>query len=227
VFSADPIPGNEVAINALIDDIAEAGARVLYSDISDRLHVSGHGSQGDLSLLMSLVRPKKVLPIGGTYKHMVAYKALAKRNGFSDKDILLPDDGQEVIFSKNGSATLGKKHHLQNVYVDQVSGEEVDTFVLRDREKISKEGIVIVMAEVDTYGNLVDKPNIIVKGLTGAEAAEIVSGLSQEIKNNIKGKDKRVTDWNYLRRTIGNVAEKYLALKKRRRPLVIPVVIEV
>src|SRR3990167_11476868 len=100
VFSSDSIPGNEVAVNSLIDDISKAGARVLYSDISERLHVSGHGSRGDLSLMMNLVRPKKVLPIGGTYKHMIAYKTLAKRNGFSDNDILLPDDGQEVLFTK-------------------------------------------------------------------------------------------------------------------------------
>lgn len=226
-FSSDPIPGNEVAINALIDDIAKAGARVLYSDISDRLHVSGHGSQGDLSLLMSLVRPKKVLPIGGTYKHMIAYKALALKNGFSDEDVLLPEDGQEVIFDKSGTAVLGKKIHLQNVYVDQVSGEEVESFVLRDREKISKEGIVIVMNEVDTYGNLTDKPNIIVRGITGGEATEIVNGLSAEIKNNVKGRGKKVTDWNYLRRFIADIAEKYLAKKMKRRPLVIPVVIEV
>lgn len=226
-FSSDPIPGNEVAINALIDEIAKSGARVLYSDITDRLHVSGHGSQGDLSLLMSLVRPKKVLPIGGTYKHMIAYKNLAIRNGFTEKDVLLPEDGQEVIFDKSGSVTLGKKNSLQNVYVDQVSGEEVDSFVLRDREKISKEGIVVVMAEVDTYGNLAGSPNVIVRGITGNEVNQIVAGLSNEIKNNIKGKNKKVTDWNYLRRFIATIAEKYLSSKMKRRPLVLPVIIEV
>lgn len=226
-FSSDPIPGNEVAINGVIDDIAKSGARVLYSGITDRLHVSGHGSQGDLSLLMDLVRPKKVLPIGGTYKHMIAYKSLAIKNGFLDKDVILPEDGQEVIFDKNGSVVLGKKNHLQNVYVDQVSGEEIESFVLRDREKISKEGIVVVMAEVDSYGGLVGEPNIIVRGITGTEVNQIVGGLSSEIKNSIKTKNKKVTDWNYLRRFISNVAEKYLASKMKRRPLVLSVVIEV
>lgn len=226
-FSSDPIPGNEVAINALIDEIAKSGARVLYSDVADRLHVSGHGSQGDLSLLMSLVRPKKVLPIGGTYKHMIAYKALAIKNGFSEKDVILPEDGQEVVFDKSGTVVLGKKNSLQNVYVDQVSGEEVESFVLRDREKISKEGIVVVMAEVDTYGNLAGSPNVIVRGITGTEVNQIVEGLSKEIKNNVKGKNKKVTDWNYLRRFIASIAERYLASKMKRRPLVLPVVIEV
>ncbi len=227
LFSSDPIPGNEIAVNSLIDDIAKAGARVLYSTVSNNLHVSGHGPQGDLSLLMSLVRPKKVLPIGGTYKHMVAYKNLAKKNGFENKDILLPDDGQEVVFTKAGDARLGKKIALQNIYVDQVSGEEVDTFVLRDREKISKEGVVIVMCEVDTFGGLVDKPNIIVRGFSGAEVPEIVNGLAAEIKNNIKPKNTKVNDWAYVRKSIGNISERYLGKKMKRHPLVLPVVIEV
>ncbi|MBI4098113.1 MAG: ribonuclease J [Candidatus Levybacteria bacterium] len=226
VFSSDPIPGNEVAINALIDDIAKSGARVLYSDISEQLHVSGHGSRGDLSLMMALTRPVNVLPIGGTYKHMVAYKALARKNGFADKNILLPDDGQEVLFRK-GNVQLGKKIHLQNVYVDQVSGEEVDTFVLRDREKISKEGVVIILCEIDTYGNLTERPNVIVRGFSSSEVPEITNGLINEIKNNLKSKKSKVTDWNYMRKTIGNIAEKYLATKLKRRPLVLPVVIEV
>src|SRR3990167_4684220 len=226
VFSADPIPGNEVAINALIDDIAKSGARVIYTDITEQIHVSGHGSQGDLSLMMALTRPQYVLPIGGTYKHMVAYRDLAVKNGFSAKNVLLPEDGQEVMFTKD-SVRLGNKIHLQNVYVDQLSGEEVDTFVLRDREKISKEGVVIVLCEIDTYGTLTDKPNIIVRGFSGSDVNDLTNGLSSEIKNNLKPRKSKVADWNYVRKTVGNIAEKFLATKLKRRPLVLPVVIEV
>lgn len=226
VFSSDSIPGNEIAVNSLIDDISKSGARAIYSDVKGGFHVSGHGSQGDLSLMMSLVRPNKVLPIGGTYKHMVAYKNLALRNGFEEKDVILPDDGQEVLFTKK-DARFGNKLSLQNVYVDQVSGEAVDTYVLRDREKISKEGVVIILAEVDTYGALVENPNIIVKGFSGAEVPEITKGLANEIRNNVKGKKNKVSDWNYLRRNVGNIAERYLVKKMKRRPLVLPVVIEV
>lgn len=225
-FSSDTIPGNEVAVNSLIDDLARTGAKVLYSSIEKGFHVSGHGPQGDLSLMMNLVRPKKVLPIGGTYKQMSAYKRLAKRNGFTDRDVLLPDDGQEVIFSKTDTK-LGKKISLQNVYVDQVSGEEVDTFVLRDREKISKEGIIIIMAEIDTYGAMIDRPNIVVRGFSAAEVPEITNGIAQELKINLKPKKQKVGDWNYVRRNIGNIAEKFLVAKMKRRPLVLPVVIEV
>jgi len=226
IFSSDSIPGNEVAVNSLIDDISKLGARVIYKPVKDDFHVSGHGAQGDLSLLMSLVRPKKLIPIGGTFKNMVAYKNLAIKNGFSDKDVLLPDDGQEILFTKD-NVKLGNKISLQNVYVDQISGEEVDTFVLRDREKISKEGVVIIMAEVDSYGSLVEKPNIIVRGLSGSEVPEVTNGLTNEIKNNLKGKKTKISDWNYTRKMIGNIAERYLAKKLKRRPLVLPVVIEV
>lgn len=226
VFSSDSIPGNEIAVNSLIDDISKLGAKVLYKPVRDDFHVSGHGAQGDLSLLMKLTRPKKLLPIGGTFKNMVAYKNLAVANGFNERDVLLPDDGQEILFTKE-DVRFGNKISLQNVYVDQVSGEAVDTFVLRDREKISKEGVVIIMAEVDSYGALVEKPNIIVRGMSGAEVPEITNGLTNEIKNNMKSKKSKVNDWNYLRRTIGNIAERYLVKKLKRRPLVLPVVIEV
>lgn len=226
LFSSDAIPGNEIAVNSLIDDIAKSGARAIYSGIVDNLHVSGHGPQGDLSLMMNLVRPRRVLPIGGTFKHMSAYKALAKRNGFQDRDVLLPDDGQEVLFTKT-DARLGKKISLQNVYVDQVSGEAVDTFVLRDREKISKEGVIIIMAEVDAYGALVEKPNIVARGFASAEIPEIVNGLGIEIKNNMKGKKTKIGDWNYIRKSIGNISERYIFAKLKRRPLILPVVIEV
>jgi len=226
VFSSDSIPGNEVAVNSLIDDISKSGAKVVYSSVSNGFHVSGHGAQGDLTLTMSLVRPKKLLPIGGTYKHMVAYKNLAIKNGFSEKDVILPDDGQEVIFTKT-DVRFGNKISLQNVYVDQVSGEEVDTFVLRDREKISKEGVVIVLAEVDSYGSLVEKPNVIVRGFSGAEVPEITNGIAMEIKNNLKGKKSKISDWNYVRKSVGNIAERYLVKKLKRRPLVLPVIVEV
>jgi ribonuclease J len=227
MFSSDPIPGNEVAINALIDDISQQGARVLYSDIAERIHVSGHGSRGDLLLMMNLVRPQYVIPIGGTFKHMIAYKELALKNGFEPKKVILPQDGQEIIFNKNGNMNLGKKSHLNNVYVDQVSGEEVETFVLRDREKISKEGIVVIMAEVDTYGSLADRPNIIARGFSAAETDEITKGLGNEIRNSLRGRNTKVTDWNYIRKTISNISEKYISQKLKRRPLVLPVVIEV
>ena len=227
VFSSDTIPGNEISVNSLIDAIARRGARVIYSDISKEFHVSGHGAADDLKMLMDLTKSKKVLPIGGTYKQMVQYKYLAKEQGFDDKDIILVENGQPVIFSAEG-ASLGKKINLKKVYVDQISGEEIEGFVLRDRQKLATDGVLIVMAEIDsTSGQLVDRPNIIVKGFSIPETQEIVRDLARQIKNSLSQKRPKVTDWIYMRKFVGEVSERYLFKNFRKRPLILPVVIEV
>lgn len=227
VFSADPIPGNEISINSMIDAMCKKGARVIYSEISDEFHVSGHAAAEDLMLMMSLTNPKKVLPIGGTYRQMVAYKKIAQKQGFLDKDILLLENGQEIIFTKEG-ATMGKKINLKTVYVDQISGEEVDSFVLRDRQKLAQDGVVIVLAEIDSSnGQLTEMPNIIVRGLSVQETQDIVKNLAKQIKNSLSQHKQPVRDWIYVRKFIGEVAEKHIFKNLRKRPLVLPVVIEV
>ncbi len=227
IFSSDPIPGNEISVNNVIDSISKKGARVVYSEVSSDFHVSGHAASNDLMLLMSLVNPKKVLPIGGTYRQMVAYKGLAKRQGFEDRDILLVEDGQEIIFTKD-SSSYGKKVPLKNVYLDQVSGEEVEHFVLIDRQKIAKDGIVIVMAEVDSgTGKMVDLPSIIARGLSSQESALLIKNLGAQLKNTFFAKPERMNDWIYVRKLISEIAEKNIFKALRKRPLVLPVVIEV
>ena len=227
VFSSDAIPGNEISVNSLIDSIARRGARVIYSDISPDFHVSGHAAAEDLIMMMNLAKSKKVLPIGGTYKQMVQYKYLAKQLGFEDKDIILIENGQQVIFTKEGSV-LGKKISLKTVYVDSISGDEVESFVLRDRQKLATEGVVITMVEIDSSnGQLVDKPTIIVRGLSTQETQVVTRDLIRQLKNALSQKKHPVTDWIYMRKFIGEVSERYLFKTLRKRPLVLPVVIEV
>ena len=225
VFSADPIPGNEVSVYSLVNAICKIGARVIYSEISDAFHVSGHGTQDDLAEIMDLVSPKYLLPIGGTYRHIVSYRDIALKKGYTREQIIMPDDGLEIIFEGN-KVSYGRKLPIKNVYVDQLSGEEIESFVLRDREKLSKEGIVILMIEVDTSGQIFGNPNIIVKGFPSAEITKIVKGLPVELRKKLSKKSK-VSDWNYERKTIGNIVERFIFYKFRRRPLVLPVVIEV
>ncbi|MEK7502463.1 MAG: ribonuclease J [Patescibacteria group bacterium] len=227
VFSADPIPGNEVSINSLIDSIAKRGARAVYSQITDDFHVSGHASADDLMLLMEMTRPKKLIPIGGTYRQMVAYKNLAKRQGFEDKDILLIEDGQEIIFSKD-NAVLGRKISVKSIFVDEISGEEIESFVLRDRQKISKDGVIIIIAEVDSQTNqIVDYPTIISRGLSNQENKTANKKVAKDIKDGFSAKKGRVTDWMYVRKKVGEIGEKSVLRYLRRRPLVLPVIIEV
>ena len=227
IFSSDPIPGNEISINSLLDSIAKRGAKAIHSQVSSDFHVSGHGATDDLALMMDLTHPKKVMPIGGNYRHMIAYKNLAKKQGFLEKDIIVVENGQEIVFAKD-STYLGRKIPVRNVYVDQISGEEVDSFVIRDRQKLATDGVVILMCEIDSSnGQLVESPNIVSRGISAQEAKEVSRNLTKEIRNTLSRKKQKVTDWMYIRRAIGQVCEKYLFRNLRKRPLVLPVVIEV
>ena len=227
IFSSDPIPGNEISINSLLDSIAKRGAKTIHSQVSSDFHVSGHGATDDLALMMDLTHPKKVMPIGGNYRHMVAYKNLAKKQGFLEKDIIVVENGQEIVFAKD-STYLGRKIPVRNVYVDQISGEEVDSFVIRDRQKLATDGVIVVMCEIDSSnGQLVESPNIVSRGISAQEAKEVSRNLTKEIRSTLSRKKQKVTDWMYIRRAIGQVCEKYLFRNLRKRPLVLPVVIEV
>ncbi len=227
VFSSDPIPGNEIMVNALVDSLSKIGARVMYSDVSSDFHVSGHGSADELMLLMELVRPRKILPIGGTPKHMLAYRKLAQKVGFAPQDVLLPDSGQEIVITRQG-ATFGQRYSMKNVYVDEISGEEIEGYVLRDRQRLSQDGVIAIMVEVDAAaGSLADKPDIVVRGFSEKDAEEMRQAISQELQKVLSGKQGQVTNWIYLRKMIGEVTEKRIFRDFRRRPLILPVVIEV
>ncbi|HVF69345.1 MAG TPA: ribonuclease J [Xanthomonadales bacterium] len=227
VFSSDTIPGNEINVNALVDAITKKGARVIDSDPSGSFHVSGHGSKSDHELLVALTKPKYVLPISGTYRHMGYYKTMAEDMGYEKKNILLVENGQEVRFG-NGFAKMGNKIGIRNIYVDQVSGEEVDNFVIRDRERLAKEGIVIVMAEIKAQdGQLAEKPIIVARGSSLVDSKEITDSLTSELEKALAPNKGRVTNWVHLRRTVSETAQRHLFKKFRTRPLIMPVVIEV
>jgi ribonuclease J len=224
IFSADPIPGNEVSVYSLVDDISRIGARVIYSALSEDFHVSGHASSEDLTLMMNLVHPKMVLPIGGTYRQMVQYRLLAEKQGFDSKNILLLENGQEIIFTKE-TARIGKKINLENVYVDQVSGEEVEGFVLRDRRKLATDGVVVVLAEIDLAGQI-NNLDIIVRGLSNLEITDIQKGLGKELKLQISQR-KGTKDRFLIRKLISEISERFIYRKLRKHPLILPVIIEV
>lgn len=227
VISADPIPGNEESVNSLVDSISKTGARVITSGNGRVLHVSGHGSQQDHLLMMSLLKARYIIPISGNYRHLVMFKELAQKLGYRDKDIIILENGQEVIFSEGGYS-FGRRIPIKNVYVDQISGEEVEGFVLRDREKLAKDGIIILMVEINAAdGQLAETPDLIIRGISPKETQVITSGLVKEISNLLSSRRGRVKNWIQLRKDIEEVTNKFIYKKFRRRPLVIPVIIEV
>ena len=229
VFSSDPIPGNETSVYELVDTITKRGIRVVYSPVTRDFHVSGHGSLDELSQLIKLIKPKKLIPIGGQFRHMFAYRKLAQELGYKKNDVFLIDDGQELIFTDN-AVKYGKTIPIKNVYVDEMSGEELEGFVLRDRQKLSESGIIVILAEVDSSsGQLVGNPDIIVRGfaLPSYNIKRLNSRLLEDFHKALRPKKGRVVNWIYIRKLIGEIAERRIFKELHRRPLVLPVVIEV
>jgi ribonuclease J len=228
VFSSDPIPGNETSVYELVDTLTRRGVKVIYSPITRDFHVSGHGSLNELEQLIKLVKPKKLIPIGGQFRHMFAYRKLAERLGYKKNDVFLMEDGRELLFDQ-GSVRTGRTIPTKNVYVDELSGEALESFVLRDRQKLSEAGIIVILTEIDSSsGQLVGSPDVIVRGLTTAyDIKRLNSRLMQDFHKVLNPRKARVMNWTYIRKLIGEVAEKRIFKDLRRRPLVLPVVIEV
>lgn len=226
IFSADPIPGNEVSIHSLLDALSVKGARIIHSEVSSDFHVSGHGNQNDTKLLVSLLKPNYVSPISGNFRHMNAYREVVKDLGYDERHIIMMENGQEIFFSGT-TYRAGKKQDLKIVYVDKFSGEEMDHFVLRDRQQISKEGIMIILIEVDVNsGKLVTPPDIIARGFLYPDKEKFARKLEDHFTKFLSEKKGKTTNWDYYRKVIQRSAERLL-MKERREPMVIPIVMEV
>ena len=226
IFSAETIPGNELAVNALIDSLAKRGVTLVFAHGPEGLfHVSGHGSRSDHQLLIALTQPRFLVPISGTYQHMLLYKRNAQKMGYNKKQIQLVGNGREILFT-NKTINLGKQVPIRPIYVDEISGEEVESYVIRDREKLAKEGIVIIMAEVkaDT-GELFSEPEILVRGIT-IDVSTIQEHIVKDINAELSSKKEPVVNWFRVRKIIGETTERILFKKFRTRPLLLPIVIE-
>ena len=224
IFSADPIPGNELNINNLIDTLSKKQARIVHSELTDEFHVSGHGAQNDLKMLISLTNPKFVLPIGGQFRHMVAYRDLAREMGYSDDKVVLNEVSREIIFTENGFRP-GKPIETAKVYVDQMSGEAIDSYIIHDRKKISEEGLLIIIAEILPDGRLANMPELVAKGFIYEKMNTLPSRLQKELNANFAKTNTQTINPAYYRKIIQQKAEQIL-FRERREPFIIPIVVE-
>ncbi|MBI4058170.1 ribonuclease J [Candidatus Gottesmanbacteria bacterium] len=229
VFSADPIPGNENAVHALVDLLTQAGARVSYSEVMEELHVSGHGSQQDLRLMLTLTKPKFILPIGGTYRHMIAYKKLALDMGYKREDVLIPEEGEVLEFTKTYRPYVVTRVETDQVMVDGLGIGDVGDIVLRDRKTLAKEGIMVIVVPVEeSTSRVIADPDIISRGfIYMRESGRLIEKVRQIVVQAIRGKKGKVTDWQFLRRQIEENVAKFLFKETGRRPLIVPVLVEV
>lgn len=227
VFSADPIPGYENAVHNLIDVLTASGANVSYSEVVDELHVSGHGAANDLSLMIGLTRAKYLFPIGGTFRQMKHYGELAKKMGYSEHQILLPMDGNVLEFDGNGAIKYKEKMDLKNIMVDGLGVGDVGNVVLRDRQTMAAEGIVIVVVPIDqATGRVTSMPDIISRGFVYMKESEkLIDQAKDVVMDSLKLKKGRIFDWQFVRKQIEGNLEEFLYKETHRRPLILSVIL--
>lgn len=227
VFSTDSIPGNEVQVYELIDELLRQKAEVAYADIASDIHVSGHGQIQDLKKLMELVKPKFLMPIGGNLRHMIAYKKIALQVGYQEKDVLLPEDGQIVEFTPEGNVSMKKKIQTKTIMVDALGVGDVGNVVLRDRQVLASEGIVLVIVKLEQDSmKIVDEPDIITRGFVYVkEAEELLKRAKEEVRQAAKkGKTHEI---RFLRRSIQDALERFFYKETGRQPMVLSIILEI
>ncbi|MBI2196250.1 ribonuclease J [Candidatus Daviesbacteria bacterium] len=228
VFSADPIPSTESAQSALIDSLSRLGLNVYYSAVTSDLHVSGHAALEELRLMINLIKPKSLFPIGGTFRHMEAFSKMAVDMGYDKKQLLEAEDG-DILEIKGEDIKITGKVDVQNVYVDGLGIGDIGHVVLRDRQKMSEEGVVVVVVSVDQHtGKLVSEVDIISRGFVFEEMAkELLSEAKTVVKDALQKHTHKTADWRFIRRIIEDALDKFFHQATERRPLILSVVVEV
>lgn len=228
LISGDPIPGNEQAVGALIDSLARLGAKVLHSRINSQLHVSGHAQKEEMKLLIGLTRPRYLMPIGGTFAHMNEYRKLAEEMGYSKNQVFILDEG-EIVQVENGMINLASDHaQAKNVLVDGLGIGDVGNVVLRDRQTLAAEGMLVAIISLGNDKLKNEDVEIITRGFIFVkENKEFMEELKQQIISEVNKNEQKVTDILYLQRKIIQFLEKYIYRETKRRPLVLVEVLEV
>lgn len=228
MLTAPQIPGNEHAIHATIDNLFRQGADVVYGKELD-IHTSGHAKQEELKMMISLLKPKYFFPLHGEYRFLKAHAKLAIEVGVDPKNIFVGENGSTLEIEK-GVAKWGEKAPANYVLIDGLGVGDVGNIVLRDRQAMAEEGIFIVILTVDRKkGVMISSPDIISRGFVYMRAAEeLIHKARQEIRDLFNRHNQNAPmDWEYVKRSIRDELGQFLYDYTQRRPMVIPVIIEV
>ncbi len=227
IFSSDPAPpGSKTNVDFLVDKLIEGDVNVHYYDMQEDLHVSGHGSIGDIETLFALTKPKYYIPIGGTIRHMRAYGLIAERMGAPEENVLELLPGEIVEFGNQTARRVGKVP-VKEVLVDGLGIGDVGNVVLRDRHILSKEGIVIAIIHFDRNESaLIDSPEIMSRGFVFEQKyGRILEDASKELARAMQ--KKKSINANVVKNIAIDFLERYFYQKTGRRPMILPVVVEV
>ena len=228
IISASAIPGNEKTVSNVINLLFEKGANVIYSSLAD-IHVSGHACQEELKLMHALVRPRFFIPVHGEYRHLKQHALLAETMGMKPRNIIVPEVGSVIRLTQDSMKVTGKVTAGQ-VLVDGLGIGDVGNVVLRDRKHLSQDGLMVVVVTIqkDT-SQLVGDPDIISRGFIYVREAESLMdearALIKEVVKNCH--HQKVSDWSTLKARVREQLQKFLYRKTKRRPMILPIIVEV
>ncbi len=228
IISASPIPGNEKMVHRTIDNLLRQGAEVIYESFSG-VHVSGHASQEELKLMLNLVRPKFFIPVHGEYRHLIKHAQLAREVGIPPKNIFIVENGQVLEFTPDRGAITGRVT-AGNVLVDGLGVGDVGNIVMRDRKQLSRDGIFIVFVTIDKDdGTVVAGPDIVSRGFVYVrESEELLEEAKERVREILKQCElQQTTEWAAIKSYVREAVGKFLYERTRRRPMILPIIIEV
>lgn len=228
IISATPIPGNEKGVSRTIDHLFKLGAEVIYEK-SSGIHVSGHASQEEIKLMHNLVRPKFFMPVHGEYRMLVKHAKLAQTLGMPKENIVIGENGSVIELTPesiciNGKVTAGK------VLVDGLGVGDVGNIVLRDRRQLSQDGILIVVVTIDKQDcSVVSGPDIVSRGFVYVrEADDLMENAKEKVQIALnRCQENGVSEWSAIKSAVRDSLSRYLYEKTRRRPMILPVIMEI
>ena len=225
VLSSSPIPGNELLINRTIDNLYRLGANVLYSRIAS-VHVKGHAAQEELKLILSLVRPRYFVPVHGEYRHLVMHSEIARSMGVPEENVLTLEDGDVLEIDGQGARVVGRTS-ADFVYVDGL-GVGVDHVVLRDRKHLAADGIIIAIVAIDKHtGKPIGRPDVVSRGFIETAMSDSLMESAREVIMEALAGAEHVAERGDANTRIHNALSRFLYAETRRRPMILPVSVEV
>lgn len=228
ILSATPIPGNEKTVGKVINNLIDKGIKVI-NHTSQNVHVSGHASQEELKLMLTLVRPKFFIPMHGEARQLNKHRELAEEIGIKREDIFVLDNGATVEFNKSG-AKLGNRVPAGNILVDGLGVGDVGNIVLRDRKHLSEDGLIVVVVTISKEnGKVLAGPDLISRGFVYVRESEDLLKDARDIVNNVLAECEKenITDWATLKFRIRNALRNHLYGSIKRNPMILPIIMEV
>lgn len=229
ILSSTPVPGNELTVSNVVNQLVEKGAEVIYSDIAE-IHASGHACREELKLMHSLIKPKYFMPVHGEYRHLLAHGELANTMGTPMDNIFLLENGDCLTVSADTAVQTRKVCEAEGIMVDGLGVGDVGNIVLRDRRLLSESGLIILVAAIEKQSNtIVSGPDIISRGFVYVRENEDLIDAACDLAESIliDCMARNMKDWNGMKTAVREGLRKYIYSKTKRNPIILPIFMEV